>query len=437
MDNTLPFDMPAENLPAEKKQTPGERAAVALLYNETEKHLTELNTKSKALLKINDKAGYDDVDSMRKTLVKARTSVTKHGKSARDDSNAFSKAVIDLEKKLLAINANEEARLVKMLEDFNNAEKLAEQKRIAEIQNRIAWIKQEPPRNATASDIKLWLDERRAANVDATYQEFQKEAAAAKEASVGALLLMHNTALKAERVAEEQKAEAERLAKQQAELKQQQEEMERQKKELADMQAKIAADAKALEDAKKAAEVESSKPALEAGETLEAPEFEEIPIDNIVSHQAFELTPVDAVYEEVSAGEVIEIVLPDEAKKISDSIMADMVSAVESGAASVGIPARMVWGRTIEDEQEEFGPLEAVDDEHQGACPTPEQEQEDRDKLRRGIIGAIGHIPAVGVLHSMTAKEIAEEILEILTDALDTIRIADENAERFNDREEA
>ena len=79
------------------------RAALALSSEQTRKDLKELVAKSANIREVKNAAGRDECHGAAMALVRARTTITKTGKAAREDAAAFQKAVIAEEKSLIAI----------------------------------------------------------------------------------------------------------------------------------------------------------------------------------------------------------------------------------------------------------------------------------------------------------------------------------------------
>lgn len=128
-----------------------ERAAVALGASECEKQLNALVTASKDITIVTNAAGRDECHASAMKATKARTSIAATGKDARDDANAFSKAVIAEEKRLIAIIEPEEIRLKALRDEWDNkiAAEKAEKERVdaerqAAIQSRIDVIRNYP-----------------------------------------------------------------------------------------------------------------------------------------------------------------------------------------------------------------------------------------------------------------------------------------------------
>ncbi|HAE13142.1 MAG TPA: hypothetical protein DCG24_02860 [Bacteroidetes bacterium] len=69
---------------------------------------------------VNDKEGYEIVSRARKDLAKLRTTLEKTGKAARDNANAFAKAVIAEEKRLISIPSALEEEYKKMEKAYDD-----------------------------------------------------------------------------------------------------------------------------------------------------------------------------------------------------------------------------------------------------------------------------------------------------------------------------
>ena len=97
------------------------RAALALSSEQTRKDLKELVAKSANIKEVKNTAGREEAHSYAMALVKARTTITKTGKAAREDAAAFQKAVIAEEKALIAITEGEETRLLALRDGWDAA----------------------------------------------------------------------------------------------------------------------------------------------------------------------------------------------------------------------------------------------------------------------------------------------------------------------------
>lgn len=241
-----------------------ERASVALGASECEKQLNALVAASKDITIVTNAAGRDECHSSAMKATKARTGIAATGKDARDDANAFSKAVIAEEKRLIAIIEHEEIRLKALRDEWDNniaAEKAEKERVEAErqsgIQLKIDTIRNYPAlfagythvqleeildfladaeiteaifsdrvdeaifvRNQTVKQLEAMSDgkqaqEQLAAQVEAQRIENER-AAAALAAQQAEAERVQREALKAE--AERQRVQAEEIANQRAEL---------------------------------------------------------------------------------------------------------------------------------------------------------------------------------------------------------------------------
>ncbi|HBO83091.1 MAG TPA: hypothetical protein DD502_33735, partial [Cupriavidus sp.] len=198
------------------------------------------------------------------TLANARVSITKAGKAARDDANAFSKAVIAEEKRLIEIIEPEETRLRTMRDEWDaererekEAKAAAERQRITVQQARIARIRDAVTFAAGRSPAQVQevIADIDGTAVDATFEEFQGQAQLAKDETLDKLREIHAAAIEREveaaRLKAEQEAEAARLAAER-------EELERLRKEAAEREAAAAA-ARAEEERKAREEREAEE----------------------------------------------------------------------------------------------------------------------------------------------------------------------------------
>ena len=251
---------------------PPKRAAIVLKTEEVEKELRAMIERTAAVTNVVDKAGRQEAHAAAMMLKNARVNITNNGKQARDDAQAFSKAVIAEEKRLIAITEEEEARLFKLRDDFDAAERRRmeeeaekERQRIAAIKGRIASITALAATLAAAASQEITealagLSKRETTPEE--FGEFADEARAALETTASALLQLRNAARDKEeaaaRAAAEAEAERARLAEQ---AKLQAEEAERQRQEAAKQQQereRLAAEQRRIE-----AERESQRKAAE------------------------------------------------------------------------------------------------------------------------------------------------------------------------------
>ena len=124
------------------------RAALALGSEKARTELAALVVKSKDVMAINSSAGREEAHSFAMALVKARTTITKLGKDAREDAIKFSKAILEEERDLVAITEPEEKRLLALRDSWDakvaaekEAKASAERARITAIHERIASIR--------------------------------------------------------------------------------------------------------------------------------------------------------------------------------------------------------------------------------------------------------------------------------------------------------
>ena len=146
-------------MPNESKElTLPQRAAVALNAAEHERKLVELAAGAKAIVAITNAAGYQECHATRMALKRTRVEIERTGKAAREDAQAFSKAVIAEEKRLVGIIAGEEERLCDLqdawdakLEAEREAKRKAEQDRVDGIRAKIDAMRGEPVRLRVAT----------------------------------------------------------------------------------------------------------------------------------------------------------------------------------------------------------------------------------------------------------------------------------------------
>lgn len=308
---------------------PSERAALALNSSQTERDLRELAVKHASIQAIKDKAGRDQAHGAAMEVKRARTTVERIGKEARDDATKFSKAVIAEQNRLVAIIEPEEQRLLALRdawdteqEKIKEAAAAAERFRVEQIMGRIEAIRdfQRMALDCRTSAAVQRLQEG-LAKVDLTgMDEFdaqamqafaetadalakireQREAEEAERARIKAAQEAEAARIAAERAALEQEraeaaaraqAEAEKLAKERAALEaarikfeQRQkahEARERAEREAKEAAARLEAEQRAAEAALSAAAALEAKPVLidEDGEvpliadTSATPEF--------------------------------------------------------------------------------------------------------------------------------------------------------------------
>lgn len=234
---------------------PAERALIVLNSTQTEQDLRAMVEEAQKITAVQDKASRDLAHSVGMKLKKARTTIEKVGKTAREDATAFSKAVIDEEKRLKAITASEEERVLKLRDDFDDAvrreeeaKRQAEERRLAEIREKIEGVRRLPQAlmNETAEVIAAERDALAAFTPDAdVFAELVDEAKAAIAEALQAMSDLHARAMAQESAAALLAAERERaaaeLAAKEAEAQRLQQERDEMAAELAKMRAQLAA----------------------------------------------------------------------------------------------------------------------------------------------------------------------------------------------------
>jgi predicted peroxiredoxin len=245
------------------------RAALALSSEQTRKDLQELVAKSANIREVKNTAGRDECHGAAMALVKARTTITKTGKAAREDAAAFQKAVIAQEKELIAITEGEETRLL-ALRDAWDAARAAEKAeaerierlRIETIHIRIADIRESGvlALQCRTSDMVMALIEKMLAMKVEGFDEFTEEAEKVRHGTLVRMDEIFGTKRAEEqeraRIKAEQEAEAARLAAERADI-------ERQRKEAAEAE-RIAAQERAEQEAKAQAARKADEAAAQA-----------------------------------------------------------------------------------------------------------------------------------------------------------------------------
>lgn len=251
------------------------RAALALSSDKTRKELKELVAKSANIKEVKNAAGREECHSAAMVLVRARTTITKTGKAAREDAAAFQKAVIAEEKSLIAITEAEESRLMGLRDAWDaaraaekaEAERI-ERERVAKIHLRIADIRETGnlALQARTSAMVESLIEKMTGQVLEGFDEFTEEAENTRTATLARMKEISDIKFTEEqeraRIKAEQEAEAARLAAERAEL-------ERQRKEAAEAE-RIAAQERAAQEAKAKAARDAEEAAAKAQRDAEA-----------------------------------------------------------------------------------------------------------------------------------------------------------------------
>ncbi len=96
-----------------------DRAVIAFDSSKTEIALKEILIETENVKTVIDAAGREQAHRLGMRLKNARIAIEKTGKSAREDAQAFSKAVIDEEKRLKSIIGTEEDRIFLLRDSFS------------------------------------------------------------------------------------------------------------------------------------------------------------------------------------------------------------------------------------------------------------------------------------------------------------------------------
>ena len=250
-----------------------ERAALALTSSETEKHLMVLATKHQAITVVKDKAGREQAHNAAMELLKARTAIEKVSKTARDDANKFSRAVIAEEARLIAITAAEEKRLFAVRDVWDAEQERirkekaeAEERRVSRIHAAIASIRNIPGNMLIANSAQLTeaIENLRELEIDDSYAEFMPHAEDAKTESLAKLAELRIAAEAREAEAAKQAAERAEIERIRVEQAAQAEELARQVRELQEANARAAAEVAAA--AQRAIDEANAKSKREAAE---------------------------------------------------------------------------------------------------------------------------------------------------------------------------
>ena len=238
------------------------RAALALSSEQTRKDLQELVAKSANIKEVKNTAGREECHGAAMALVRARTTITKTGKAAREDAKAFQSAVIAEEKALIAITEPEETRLL-ALRDKWDADRAAEKaeaerielERITKIHLRIADIREAGnlALQCRTSAMVQGLIDKMTSTVLEGFDEFLEEAQTVRASTTERMReICVSKRLEEDeraRIKAEQEAEAARLAAERAENARIAAELERQRQEAAEAE-RIAAQERAQQEAK-------------------------------------------------------------------------------------------------------------------------------------------------------------------------------------------
>src|SRR5574337_683673 len=207
--------------------TVAERAAIAIGAPAYEIALVDLVKESASLVQIKDKSGYQQAHSARMRLKGTRVEIQKRAKDAREDAQAFSKAVIAEEKRLVALVCPEEDRLQGLQDVWDAAREAekqariqAEEARVAKHRANIDAIRDTALHAATmgTDGIQGLIVEIEQYDVsEAVFEEFATGARVVRDDTLATLRQLHTAALAREAEAARLRAEREELARLRAE----------------------------------------------------------------------------------------------------------------------------------------------------------------------------------------------------------------------------
>lgn len=176
---------------------PADRALIVLESTKTEEHLKALVVEAAPITEVNSPAGREQAHSLGMKMRKARTTIEKTGKAAREDAQAFSKAVIGEEKRLIGIIEGEEKRVLGLRDGYDAqveaeraAKAAAEAARVAGIKQKIEGIRGLPlalagePSDVIEAELQALTDFQPNEEV---FAEFTVDCLAAKLACLTAL----------------------------------------------------------------------------------------------------------------------------------------------------------------------------------------------------------------------------------------------------------
>ena len=231
---------------------PIDRAKGALGFDAARTELQTLADQSKGITEITNKAGYEQCHAARMALKNRRIAIQRLGKDAREDAQAYSKAVIGVEKELVAIIESEEGRLAAMQEEWDTARQRereaaerAEAERIQKQQDALATITGALGRlfGADTATLNLALDQLAGFDMDQFDEVFRPAAEQARQEAEAAVRKARDERVALDEQAEANRVEQERLAAERAEAQRQEAEAaearrQQQEKEDADRRAK-------------------------------------------------------------------------------------------------------------------------------------------------------------------------------------------------------
>ena len=309
---------------------PAERAVIVLDSHKAEEQLRAMLTETADITEVKDKDSRTMAHNAAMKLKNARVAIEKTGKTARDDANAFAKAVIAEEKRLTAIITPEEDRLLALrneydrkVEEERQERERKERERVDGIKSRIAAIKLLPldSANDTSEQLHATIHELMDLPIGDDFAEFKEEAEAAKWDAISALQQLWDAAT-------EREAAAARLAEENARLQAERDKLAAERAELEALRAQLAA---------------QQQPALAAEQEAE-PVVEQVIEESPAESVQEPLPPADVqpeLFSEPAAEQDDSRADEDEAKKFSRElakVLAMQFVALADKVDAVGYP---------------------------------------------------------------------------------------------------
>lgn len=170
-----------------------ERAANALSQAETEEQIKALVEESKPIVAVTDPASREVCHASLMTLKNMRILIQNRAKDGRDEAVKYSKAVIAIEKELVALITPEETRLAAIRDEWDTAKErekeakiAAEIARVAALQERIAELRgcQTLSPSSGSQLVLEHIADLESIPVDSTFEELEQQASDAKTAAL-------------------------------------------------------------------------------------------------------------------------------------------------------------------------------------------------------------------------------------------------------------
>ena len=306
-------------------------------------------------VEVSDKDTRTEVHENYMALRNIRLDVQKASKAAREDSVAFSKAVLAEEKELVSLITPVESKLKDNRDAYDDkikAEKLAAKNRIANITKLISEISTAPAAcvGVTSAEIAKHIESLEGHYVEEIqYEEFTSHAEAEKQKALDLMRTSFDQVLSSENAAQKMEEMLRQQEEQAAEIKRQQEALEQQKREAEQAEARrIAAEKAELDriELEKQREIErkaneerrieaEKQHRIEAEERRKAQEAKHIADEEKAKAEAevARLNEEKRIAVEAEAARIAEAAkLAQEAKEAEEARLAEEVRLAEAAA---------------------------------------------------------------------------------------------------------